>query len=95
MKVTAEAVTALFILNFPIVSLLSPGSTLIPHQYLTNVQCWNRRFGSETIPPTQEFNQINLFQVTCVIKRTKKSASNLRKKEAFFLFSNVKKFGCV
>ena len=37
------------------------------HQYLTNVQCCYRRFGCETIHPTQNFTSMNLLQKPCVI----------------------------
>ena len=37
------------------------------HQYLTNVQSWNRLFGGETIHPTQKFTWMNLLQMPCVI----------------------------
>ena len=37
------------------------------HQYLTNVQSWNRWFGRQTIHPTQKFTSMNLLQMSCVI----------------------------
>ena len=37
------------------------------HQYLTNVQSWDRLFGCETIHPTQKFTLMNLLQMPCVI----------------------------
>ena len=37
------------------------------HEYLTNVQSWNRRFVCETIHPTQTFTSMNLLQMYCVI----------------------------
>ena len=42
-------------------------SDLLFHQYLTNVQCWNRRFGCETIHPTQKLTSMNLLHMSCVI----------------------------
>ena len=47
----------------------STGSLTISssHQYLTNVQCCYRRFGRETIHPTQKFTPMNLLQMPCVI----------------------------
>ena len=41
--------------------------TYASHQYLTNVQCCYRRFGSETSHPTQKFTSMNLLQMPCVI----------------------------
>ena len=40
----------------------------ISHQYLTNVQSWNIRFGGQTIHPTQKFTSMNLLQMPCVIR---------------------------
>ena len=37
------------------------------HQYLTNVQSWNIRFGHQTIHPTQKFTSMNVLQMPCVI----------------------------
>jgi hypothetical protein len=37
------------------------------HQYLTNVQSCNRRFGRQTIHPTQKFTSMNLLQMPCFI----------------------------
>ena len=39
----------------------------LSHQYLTKVQCWNKRFGCETIHPTQKFTSMNLLQMSCMI----------------------------
>ena len=39
----------------------------VSHQYLTNVQCCYRRFGHETIYPTQKFTSMNMSQIPCVI----------------------------
>ena len=39
----------------------------LSHQYLTNVQSWNIRFGRQTIHPTQKFASMNLLQMPCVI----------------------------
>ena len=37
------------------------------HQYLTNVQCWNRRNHGQTIHPTVIFISINFLQMPCEI----------------------------
>ena len=37
------------------------------HQYLTNVQCWNRHNHGQTIHPKQKFISMNLLQMSCVI----------------------------
>ena len=37
------------------------------HQYLTNVQCWNRCNHGQTIHPRQKFISMNMLQMSCVI----------------------------
>ena len=39
----------------------------LSHQYLTNVQCWNRRNHSQTKHPKEIFISMNLLQMPCVI----------------------------
>ena len=64
------------------------------HQYLTNVQCWNRCNHGQNIHPKQKFILMNLLQMSCVITQDqKKSASSLRKKLSRFLVLNIKNLG--
>ena len=42
-------------------------AALPSHQYLTNVQCWNRHNYSQTIHPKQKFISMNLLQMSFVI----------------------------
>ena len=59
----------------------------ISHQYLTNVQCCNRRNHGQTIHPTDIFISMNLLQMPCVITWDQK---NQKKMSLFFNFEYQK-----
>ena len=41
--------------------------TNLSHQYLTNVQSWNKLFGCKTMHPTQKFISMNVLQMLGII----------------------------
>ena len=77
--------------SLPDSSKFKVDSPCLSHQYLTNVQCCYKRFGHQTIHPTQKFASMNLLQMPCVITwDQKKSVSILKKNEGVFSFKNWK-----
>ena len=54
------------------------------------VECCNRRFGSETIHPTQKFTLMNLLQMSCMITWAQKTLSHQPKKKRGAVFSKKK-----